>query len=92
MNELEKAILDIIEKRYDCKYVGGIKVVQLPTGGYKLTLNLGYHHTKQLEISADLKAEDFLKFIEQEIVDRQLIQVQWFTGIKNEEGITYCEN
>ena len=29
MNKLEQAILDIIEKRYKHKYVGGIKVTKL---------------------------------------------------------------
>jgi len=32
MNELEKEILNIIEKRYKCKYNGGIKVTKIGQG------------------------------------------------------------
>lgn len=94
MNEMEKAILNIIERRYKRKYVGGIKVTKLGTGwaGYKLVLDLGNPDKPQIAISADLEAEDFLKFVEQELISRQLIKVQWFTGVKtypeDEEGRT----
>ena len=74
MNDMEKAILDIIEKRYEHKYVGGIQVVKLGDTGYKLILNLGNPDIKTIQISADLNAEDFLKFIEQELISRQLIK------------------
>lgn len=89
MNDMEKAILDLIEKHYHKKYIGGLKVTKLGKGwaGYKLVLNLGNPDIRPIVISADLEAEDFLKFIEQEIVSRQLIQVQWFRGIK-----TYIED
>jgi hypothetical protein len=68
---MEKAILDIIERKYKCKYVGGIKVTKLGTGwaGYKVTLDLGIPE-KPITISADLEAEDFLKFVEQELLSR----------------------
>ncbi len=99
MNDMEKAILDIIEKRYKKKYVGGIKVTKLGTdwAGYKLMLDLGNPDKPILTISADLEAEDFLKFIEQELVSRQLIKVQWFKGVKTypedeEKGRIDCKN
>jgi hypothetical protein len=72
MNNMEKAILDMIEKRYHKKYVGGIKVTKIgkePTG-YKLVLDLGNPDKKGITITADLEAEDFLKFIEQELISR----------------------
>ena len=86
MNKMEEAILNIIEKRYKRKYVGGIKVTKLGKGwaGYKLTLDLGNPDKKLITISADLEAEDFLKFIEQELISRQLYKVQFFKGIKKE--------
>ena len=86
MNHLEKAILDIIEKRYKRKYVGGIYVTKL-LSGYKLVLDLGNPDKRLITISADLEAEDFLKFVEQELISRQLIKVQWFKGI-----VTYPED
>ena len=81
MNHLEKAILDIIEKRYKRKYTGGIQVTKL-LSGYKLVLDLGIPDKRVIQISADLNAEDFLKFVEQELVSRQLHKVKFFRGVK----------
>ena len=84
MNNMEEAILKIIEKRYKCKYTGGIKVVKLGKGwaGYKLVLDLGNPDIRPIQISADLEAEDFLKFVEQELISRQLQRVKFFRGVK----------
>lgn len=85
MNDIEKAILNLIEKRYKKKYIGGIKVTRLISGGYKLVLDLGNPDIQILQISADLNnAEDFLKFIDKELISRQLIKTQWFRGVKTE--------
>ena len=86
MNQLEKQILNIIEKRYKRKYTGNIKVTKLGNGwaGYKLVLDLGNPDRRPIVISADLEAEDFLKFIEQELISRQLQKVQFFKGVKTE--------
>lgn len=86
MNKMEQAVLDIIEKRYKRKYVGGIKITKLGTGwtGYKLVLDLGNPDKRIIQISADLEAEDFLKYVEQELISRQLYKVQFFRGIKTE--------
>lgn len=85
MNKLEQEILDIIEKRYKHKYIGGIKVTKLGTEpeGYKLVLDLGNPDKRVIQISADLNAEDFLKFVEKELISRQLYKVQFFRGIVN---------
>ena len=83
MNHLEEKILCIIENRYKRKYVGGIKVTKLQSGGYKLVLDLGNPDKRVIQISADLPSEeDFLKFIEQELISRQLERVQFFRGVK----------
>ena len=84
MNEMEEAILNIIENKYKCKYNGGIKVTKLGKGweGYKLVLDLGNPDIRPINISADLNAEDFLKFIEKELNSRQLQRVKYFRGIK----------
>ena len=86
MNNMEEAILKIIEKRYKRKYTGGIKVTKLGKGwaGYKVVLDLGNPDKRLIQISADLEAEDFLKYVEDELVNRQLHKVQFFTGIKKE--------
>lgn len=91
MNELEKNILDIIERRYKKKYIGGLKVFKLSSGGYKLILYMGVPNKRSIQISADLDEQNFLKFIEQEIISRQLIRTQWFKDY--EQGRTAnCEN
>lgn len=83
MNHLEQQILDIIENRYQRKYVGGIKVTKL-LSGYKLVLDLGNPDKRVIQISADCESEeDFIKFIEQELISRQLQRVQFFKGIIN---------
>ena len=84
MNEMEKAILDIIECKYKCKYTGHIKVTKLGKGGtgYKVIIDLDNPDKPMSQISADLNAEDFLKFVEQELVSRQLHRVKFFRGVK----------
>ena len=84
MNDMEKAILDIIRKRYKREYTGGLKVTKLGKGGtvYKFVFDFDNLDKPVLQISADLNAEDFLKFVEQEIVSRQLQRVKYFRGIK----------
>ena len=94
MNDMEQAILDIIESKYKCKYTGHIKVTKLGKGGtgYKVIIDLDNPDKPMIQISADLTAEDFLKFVEQELVSRQLQRVKFFKGIKiypeDEERIT----
>ena len=96
MNHLEKNILDIIEKRYKRKYTGGIQVIKL-LSGYKLILDLGNPDKRVIQISADIQSEeDFLKFIEQELISRQLEKVKFFKGVvkypEDDERIINKEN
>ena len=83
MNKMEEAILNIIEKRYKRKYTGGIKVTKVGNGwaGYKVVLDLGNPDKRLIQITADLEAEDFLKFVEQELISRQLHKVMFFKGV-----------
>ena len=84
MNELELKILDFIEKRYNRKYNGGLKVTKLGVGptGYKLILYLEMKIARPYTDICRFKCRRFLKFIEQELISRQLMRVQWFKGIK----------
>ena len=84
MNDMEQAILNMIETKYKCKYTGHIKVTKLGRGwaGYKVVLDLGNPDKRLIQISADLEAEDFLKFVEQELISRQLHRVKFFRGVK----------
>ena len=83
MNHLEKQILDIIEKRYKRKYVGGITVKKL-LSGFKLILDLGNPDKRIIQIAGDYESEeDFLKYVERELISRQLEKVQFFRGVVN---------
>lgn len=84
MNNMEEAILKIIEKRYKCKYIGGLKVTKLGKGwaGYKVVFYFDNPDKPLIQISADLEAEDFLKYVEQELISRQLHKVKFFKGVK----------
>ena len=84
MNDMEKAILDILECKYKCTFTGHIKVTKLGKGGtgYKVEFDFDNLDKPVLQISADLNAEDFLKFVEQELVSRQLQKVKYFRGVK----------
>lgn len=90
MNELEKSVLDIIERRYKKKYTGGIQVQKLESGGFKLVLNLGVPDKPMIQIAANLDEANFLKYVEQELISRQLHKVEFFTGIKYEEVPRTC--
>jgi hypothetical protein len=72
MNEMEEAIVKMIECKYKCKYTGHVKVTKLGQGGtgYKVKLDFDNLDEPVIQISADLNAEDFLKFVEQELVSR----------------------
>ena len=84
MNYMEKAIFDIIRKKYKREYTGSIKVTKLGLGGtgYKAVIDLDNPDKPMIQIAADLNAEDFLKFVEQELVSRQLHRVKYYRGIK----------
>ena len=93
MNRMEEAILDIIRKKYKCEYNGGLKVTKLKTG-YKVVFYLSNEDIRPLSIAADIDNEEsFLKFIEKELVSRQLHRVKYFRGIKiypEDEGRRTC--
>ena len=84
MNDMEKAILDILECKYKCTFTGHIKVTKLGKGGtgYKVVFDFDNLDKPVLQISADLNAEDFLKFVEQELISRQLPRVKYYRGVK----------
>lgn len=93
MNDLEKKVLELIEKHYKKKYIGGIKITQLISGGYKLVLDLGNPDKPEIQIAGDYNnPEDFLKFIEKELISRRLIRVKFFKGVRiyDEERGTNC--
>lgn len=82
--ELEAAILCIIEKAYCAKYVGKIKVEDLincnnDVVGYKLTLGLN-NVERPLTIQMEGTQNQFLKYIEKELRSRHLHYTSFYTG------------
>ena len=98
MNHLEKQILDIIEKRYKHKYIGGIHVTKL-LSGYKLVLDLGNPDKRVIQIACDFdNEEDRVKFFSQKI-DKELrgkydfifIDVPPTFGLSNDTAFYACD-
>ena len=78
MNNVELAILDLFEKYYKRRYNGGLKVKKTPAG-YKLELFLGNPDYPTMTLTSDCdNVEDFLKYVEQEVISRQLARVHWY--------------
>ena len=85
LKEIEQAILDIIREVYKVEYVGIINVDDIISDdiviGYTLSLSL--HSVEQpLRISFHGSDIDFLKYIKQELRDRNLDTVDYYTGYK----------
>ena len=81
MNHLEQKVLELIEKCYKCKYVGELKVTKLKSG-YKLILETEGPGNGGIGIALDCDSEeDFLKYVEQELISRQLTKVEYYKGV-----------
>ena len=81
MNELELQVLQIIRDVYEKEYVGKLKVTQTENG-YILRLYLNKPDNMPILIAADLNAEDFLKYVRQELKSRQLQKINFYKGVK----------
>lgn len=78
--ELELAIRDIIRKIYCKEYVGHMRCEPNCSGtGWTVLFGLN-NDDRPIAISADLPDKKFLKFIEQELRDRDWDCIHWFTG------------
>jgi len=83
LTPLEQATLDIINRVYNCTYVGKLKLEIINDNCYKLTLGL---HTpeKPLIIAMEGDDESYKKFIEQELRTRRLDKTKFYSGYKKE--------
>lgn len=81
VNNIKNQILCFIEQKYHKKYVGKLWVNKLEPLGFQVKFGLN-NNDKPLVISAELPEKEFLKFIKQEIHDRRMDFVQYFTGYR----------
>lgn len=92
MNDLEKAILDMIQEIYKRKFIGRIKVTKIKDQESYI-LRLYVHQYDPIVIAADMNAEDFLNFVRKELVSRQLIKSEFFNVVKaDDKGRTCIKN
>lgn len=90
IHDIEQAIRDLIKNLYCKEYQGVLKVHETTYKfpgeppehvGYRLDLGLNKDE-KPLSIACDGTAEEFLKFIENELKERSLIRTKYFTAIQ----------
>ena len=82
--ELEAAVLSIIEKAYEAKYIGKIKIKNIldcsgKIVGYKLILGLN-NNERPLTIQIEGTPEQFLKYVEKELRSRHLHYTTFYKG------------
>lgn len=84
--ELEQAVLNIIETAYCAKYVGKMEIKNLldcnnNQVGYCLVLGL---HTPERPLTIQMQgtAQQFLKYVEKELRSRHLHYTKFYTGYK----------
>ena len=82
--ELEAAVLSIIEKAYEAKYIGKIKIKDIldcsgKIVGYKLILGLN-NNERPLTIQIEGTSEQFLKYVEKELRSRHLHYTAFYKG------------
>ena len=79
IQDIEQAILEIFKEEYNKEYVGTIEVTTLDPIGYNVRLGLG-NTDKPMFISAELDKDSFLKYFREEVRNRNLDTIKWFTG------------
>lgn len=79
--KLKQQILELIEKIYCKKYIGTLKVNHINPIG--VTVRFGIlNNEKPIYISAELKDDQFLKYIEKELHLRHFDLDKYFVGYK----------
>lgn len=81
--ELEVAILDIVQDLYHKKYVGKLKVIK-HSFGYQLKMWLNNPEAPITFITDSTDANTFLCYIKDELQKRHLELVEYYTGYKAE--------
>ena len=72
MDEFENKVLDIISKLYEREYIGKLHISRIKPFGFKLTLGMN-NVDKPIVIAAQLNEEDFLKYVYNELRERNFV-------------------
>ena len=81
LTEIEQAILESIRNTYCVNYTGTLDVEELKPIGYKVRLGI-QNDERPITIMAELPLKQFLKFFVQELRDRHLNDVHYYTGYR----------
>lgn len=81
LTEIEQVILESIRKVYCVDYTGTLDVEELKPVGYKVRLGI-QNSERPITIMAELPLNKFLKFFVQELRDRHLNDVHYYTGYR----------
>ena len=84
--EIEAAVLNIIERAYEAKYIGKLKIEYIEDCnkkviGFKLILSLN-NVERPITIQMEGSIQNFLKYIEKEFRSRHLHYTSFYTGYK----------
>lgn len=82
IDNIKQEILTYIQKYYKKQYIGELNITRIKPNGYKVVFGLNVPE-RPLTIMAQLNMCDFIKFMQQEIKDRRLDFVKFFTGVQN---------
>ena len=81
LTETEQVILESIRNVYCVDYTGTLDVEELKPIGYKVRLGI-QNDERPITIMAELPLNKFLKFFVQELRDRHLNDVHYYTGYR----------
>lgn len=81
LTEIEQVILESIRNVYCVDYTGTLDVEELKPIGYKVRLGI-QNSERPITIMAELPLNKFLKFFVQELRDRHLNDVHYYTGYR----------
>ena len=81
LTETEQVILESIRKIYCKDYTGTLDVYELEPVGYKVRLGI-QNDERPITIMAELPLKKFIKFFEEELRQRHLHDVHYYTGYR----------
>lgn len=79
--EIEQAILDTVKKVYCKEYIGTLRIERLQPQGLSVRLGMNVDD-KPIYIAAQCDDETFIKYFEQELLDRDWDTIHFYLGTR----------